>query len=247
MIATAAAARLPDRPRLVFLRWCLKVGRARLCAVREDERGVAVVARLDPQGTVWAVGSVTGEELLQAFERGRRVNEVRVDAEAIETARAVLTGWDEVPAIVLERRPAPPPPYEASGLRLMRTRADRHAVERLSYRFWAAAFFAFPDLPVALCFDDGNVIAVATVYAETERYVEVSIDTVAWHRREGHGFRTVAYLLEHGVPPDKWAVWTAEERNIPSLRLAERLGFLPGERVTLFRPRVLADDGVVNR
>ncbi|GIW06720.1 MAG: hypothetical protein KatS3mg060_1525 [Dehalococcoidia bacterium] len=241
--AAAVAAQLPDRPWLVFLRWCLATGRAHVVAFREEASGPVAVVRLDPQGTVWAVGAVTSDELCRAVRGERGVAEVRADEMAMGSARVACRGWFETAAIVHERPPGPLPPYDARGVRLMATADDRRAVDRLSYRLRAAAFFASPQLPVALCFDDIEVISVATFYAETARYGEVSIDTVRWRRRQGHGFRTAAFLLEHGLPPQKWAVWTAEAHNEASVQLAARLGFRPVERFTLLRPRPPVDEG----
>ncbi len=230
--AADAANHLPDTPWLVFLRWCLREGRAVPLLVRD---GPAGIFRLEPHGTVWALGAIGAADVTRALGDGRSSAEIRADEPAAEAVRAALPDWYESAAVVHDRPPSAPLAYDPSGLKLMESESDRRAVNWLSYRFRSTAFFAYPALPVALCFDGQEVISLATQYAVTERYGEVSIDTVAWRRREGHGFRTAAFLIERGIPVSAAAVWTAEEHNQASLQLADRLGFRPVERFALFR------------
>jgi predicted GNAT family acetyltransferase len=82
------------------------------------------------------------------------------------------------------------------------------------------------DAPVSFCY----------VAAETESLWDVSIDTLAGHRRRGYAALCAAYLIEHMCEKGKRPVWGAVESNAPSLGLAAKLGFVPVDRVFVFEP-----------
>ena len=88
-------------------------------------------------------------------------------------------------------------------------------------------------LAIAASFDDDRPVAFC--YAdETEGLWDISIDTLESHRRQGHAARCVAYMIDHMRRRGKVPVWAAEETNLPSLRLAAKLGFVPVDELRLF-------------
>ena len=77
---------------------------------------------------------------------------------------------------------------------------------------------------------EGKLVAVAQNYALTEGYGDVGVHTLPNWR--GHGFATTAaalvahWLQQNGRVP----VWSCGEHNQPSLRIAEKLGFVENGR-----------------
>lgn len=75
-----------------------------------------------------------------------------------------------------------------------------------------------------------RLVCAATSAARCENAIEIQINTVPSFRRLGLattvGAMLVAYCLEHGLEPD----WDTDADNLPSQRLAQRLGYVPASR-----------------
>ncbi len=90
--------------------------------------------------------------------------------------------------------------------------------------------------PITASLVGGRPVSFCYVAAQTEGLWDISIDTLAEHRRQGHAARCVAYMIEHMRRQGRMPVWGAEETNPPSLRLAAKLGFVPVDELIVFRP-----------
>lgn len=77
-------------------------------------------------------------------------------------------------------------------------------------------------------------MAVCSSAFETENFWDVSIDTLASHRRRGLAAATFALLAAEMARHGKQPVWGSEEGNEASLALAARLGFRPVGRLVVF-------------
>jgi RimJ/RimL family protein N-acetyltransferase len=71
-------------------------------------------------------------------------------------------------------------------------------------------------LPVAFCYP----------VWQTERWWDVSIDTLETHRRQGYAQRAARALVRHLRSAGRAPVWGALEGNPASRALAARLGFI---------------------
>jgi GNAT superfamily N-acetyltransferase len=90
-------------------------------------------------------------------------------------------------------------------------------------------FAAFAgDQPAAFCYA-GSV---------TERWWDISIDTLEPFRRQGYAAQCVAHVVQHMEADGKMPVWGALESNTASARLAAKLGFTPVDAVVVFSPAV---------
>jgi GNAT superfamily N-acetyltransferase len=78
---------------------------------------------------------------------------------------------------------------------------------------------------VAGAIADGRLVGIAHVGALTERYADVGVSTLEQYR--GHGISTAAAALVCTAIQDtgRTPVWSCGEDNIPSRRVAEKLGF----------------------
>jgi GNAT superfamily N-acetyltransferase len=80
------------------------------------------------------------------------------------------------------------------------------------------------QLPVSFCYAG----------SQTESLWDISIDTLAGYRNRGYAALCVSFLTGYfhrlGLAP----VWGAVESNIPSMKLAEKLGFTPVDHIVVF-------------
>lgn len=79
--------------------------------------------------------------------------------------------------------------------------------------------------PVAAVLEDDRPVAVCHPTLVTERYWDVSIETLPAHRRGGRAAAAFLRLAEEMRTVGLEPVWGAVESNLASLRLAEKLGF----------------------
>ncbi len=66
----------------------------------------------------------------------------------------------------------------------------------------------------------------------TEKYWDISIDTLPGFRRKGYADACVKFMIE--FHKDRNPVWGALASNTPSLELAKKLGFVPVAKQALF-------------
>ena len=90
--------------------------------------------------------------------------------------------------------------------------------------------------PAVAALADGSPVSFCYAADETEGLWDISIDTLEPYRRQGHAARCVSYMVDEMRRRGKEPVWAAEETNLPSMRLAAKLGFVPVDELLLFRP-----------
>jgi predicted GNAT family acetyltransferase len=83
---------------------------------------------------------------------------------------------------------------------------------------------------------DGRPVSFCYAADETEGLWDISIDTLEPYRRQGYAARCVSYMIYEIRRRGKEPVWAAEETNLPSMRLAAKLGFVLVDGLLLFRP-----------
>lgn len=81
----------------------------------------------------------------------------------------------------------------------------------------------FPRAYVALA--GGGAASLAYAFVESDRWLDVSIDTLRDFRRQGFGTSAAAALMADASRRGLGSVWGAEPHNQASLALARRLGF----------------------
>jgi RimJ/RimL family protein N-acetyltransferase len=88
--------------------------------------------------------------------------------------------------------------------------------------------------PIPAAFADGRPVAFCYPGSVTERWWDISIDTIDAYRRRGYAARCVSFCIEEMARAGKQPVWGALESNPPSLRLAAKVGFEPVDRIFVF-------------
>jgi RimJ/RimL family protein N-acetyltransferase len=88
--------------------------------------------------------------------------------------------------------------------------------------------------PMAAVFVGGQPVSFCYAASMTERWWDVSIDTVEAHRRRGYPGQSFACLAHHLASRGRGVVWQSLESNPASWRLALRLGFEPVDELVCF-------------
>lgn len=199
----------------------------------EESGEVSVVVRNAGFPLISVVGRPS-EAAIQEAATGRRDHEVIVPPENGDLVAAALPGWEGSPATLhLLDDEGRLPRVPAGSVRLLEP-AELDAIEGLPRDLRSELAGAACSSPIAASFEDGRPVAFC--YADcTESLWDIAIDTLEGYRRRGHAARCVAYMIEHLRPLRP--VWGAGNTNQASLGLAARLGFVPVDKLLIFRAR----------
>lgn len=232
----ALARKLPDIPRWVEARGVLLRGQGKVFGYRETPEP-AFVVRDPATRLVSVIGLPDPEAILRAVHDGSGGNEVIAPWENRAYVAGVLPEWTMHRAIIHQlgddRRLTPVP---TSGVRLMNQ--DELAMqsdipEKLQWELTIGAEHS----PVAASFVDGKPVSFCYAGAVTESLWDISIDTLSAYRRRGYAARCVTFMIRYMRTRGKQPVWGALENNPASWRLAEKLGFVPVDALTLLERR----------
>jgi GNAT superfamily N-acetyltransferase len=81
--------------------------------------------------------------------------------------------------------------------------------------------------PAAAALADGRPVSFCCAGDQTEGLWDISIDTLERYRWRGYAAQCVSYMVDEMRRRGKEPIWAAEETNLPSMRLAAKLGFSP--------------------
>lgn len=232
--ALTLAAQLPDLPCWVETRALLLSGAA--IVRRSAASGGAVV--LDPAlPSGFLVGRPDATLLRDVLGDAPPRFELFVQAAAQDGASAALPEWEVATATVF----SPRTPWRAPGDGA--ARQPDVVVSDPPEPHWLALvpeadevrFYAALSEAIALRVVDGAVVAVCAAGDVTQTLWDVGIDTVAGHRRRGHGAAAFRALAAHMAATGRQPVWCAEDDNVASQSMAARLGFAPAGRIAILR------------
>jgi GNAT superfamily N-acetyltransferase len=210
-----------DIPRHVEARSAIAGGRAQLFGLNESgvavlepsTRGLSIIGDVAPEAVAGAVhatgddGSVFGDPALHLD----------------------LDGWTRGLALIYEQRAVPS--VATDGTRLV----DIH--ELLSFDL--PVDLAAELIPVATyariaaTFVDGRPVSICTA-TETETLFDIGIDTLEGYRGRGHAVTCAAFMIAHQLGRGRRPVWGAMQDNRASQRVAEKLGFVPIDRLAVW-------------
>ncbi len=223
------ARSLPDIPRWVETRSLLLGGR---CTVAVSPNGFVVKALDSP--LVCCAGRPDPEAIREAVTEAGPDLRVLVPPEEAGIVARALPEWSPAAATIhvlgTGRWPEPDP---AVDVRLVQ---DDLLLALLPDGIRSEIGWALPRATVAVAFSDGLPAAIGYSCWETETLWDISIDTVPEFRRRGLAEACTAFLMRTMRERGKEPVWGAEDSNVPSLRLAAKMGFVPVDRLTLFSP-----------
>jgi GNAT superfamily N-acetyltransferase len=252
-----ALARLPDEPRWVAVRGMLLSGRARVVADPEADPRLDGFIITVPDVSLAAVVGAPARALIAATLAGLTgdVNLLAQQEDAAHAA-AALPPWVRHTAVLHVLPGVMPWEAEADpGTRVFgRGNAPRldHVPEplrrelrdalagRTTARFVGGAIpqvTAPPGpvhVPMAAAWAGRLPVAFCYPVWQTERWWDVSIDTLDTHRRQGYAQRAARALIRHQRAAGRAPVWGALEGNKASRALAARLGFIEAAGLAVF-------------
>jgi GNAT superfamily N-acetyltransferase len=225
------ARSLPDIPRWVETRGLLLGGR---CTVAVSPGGFLVKALDSP--LVCCVGRPDPEAIREAVadpDLGPDLRVLVTPEEAESVARA-LADWSRASATIHLLEPGRwPEPDPAVDVRLLQ---DEPLLDLLPDGLREELSSARPPTTIAVAFSDGVPASICYSCWETETLWDISIETVPEFRCRGLAEACTAFLIGTMRERGKQPVWGAEDSNLPSLRLAAKMGFVPVDRLILFSP-----------
>jgi GNAT superfamily N-acetyltransferase len=234
VLAPEAVARLlPDEPRWVEVRGMLLTGMGR--PVGEVATSPVAFVALHAGDDQAAVVGRPAHELIQ--NAAATATELLAVPENADWVTAALPAWQLEPATIhtlsdpdLIRaipsgivREVTIPELASLPVQYAPLRDDLLVEARSGTPVFAA--FAGEE-PAAFCYA-GSV---------TERWWDVSIDTLEPYRRQGYAAQCVAHVVQRMEAAGRMPVWGAMRSNTPSARLAAKLGFTPVDSVVVFSP-----------
>ncbi|MGH9836596.1 MAG: GNAT family N-acetyltransferase, partial [Blastocatellia bacterium] len=207
-----------------------------LCEVDglEDAEGLSFVARHAETDLVFVYGRPALDVIRQVVARQSSSEAVLCLPEDRGYVAEALPEWRSELATIYrladgERAPEVP----VGAVRLLapaEVGAMDHAPVELKEELIAATKYS----PVAAACVEQLPVSFCYAGSRTESLWDVSIDTLAGHRNRGYAALCVAFLIEHFRHQGLAPVWGALESNIPSMKLAAKLGFTPVDQLVVF-------------
>jgi GNAT superfamily N-acetyltransferase len=158
-----------------------------------------------------------------------------VAPDSVEAVAAALPDWRREKAILHVRTADAPWPGSIGAVRWLQCGAAiapglDHVPEPLRGEIADAVKYQ----AIACAWEDDRPVAFAYAPWTTERWFDVSVDTLEAYRRRGYGAACARALIERQIEAGRRPVWGAVESNLASRSLAARLGFQPAGIATVF-------------
>jgi RimJ/RimL family protein N-acetyltransferase len=225
----ALAAELPDLPRWLEVRSMLLSGDGRVIGAIATSPLSFVV--LDSSGTAGIVGRPSATAIRTAAEQAREILAVPEDA---GWAAAALPEWNREEATLFVRdEEAWLPAFTERDARLI-SAEELVAAQGVPATLREELLGEAAEGDLVAGFAEGRPVAFCYPSSVTERWWDVSIDTLEDYRRQGHAARAVACAVRHMAETGREPAWGAVESNVASASLALKLGFRATDRLDVF-------------
>ena|SRR5215207_9443741 len=231
---------LPDSPRWLYVRSMLLSGRCEVLGLAEAGTEPQFVAREleeSEERAIFVLGRPPADAIREAVWRNRDRGDLLTTPQGASHILSALPGWTatRVPLHLLGDPSRLPRiaggevrPFGASDLATVANDLSEGLRSELEVALTRGA-------PAVAALADGYPVSFCYAADETEGLWDISIDTLEPYRRQGYAARCVSYMVDEMRLRGKEPVWAAEETNLPSMRLAAKLGFVPVDELLLFR------------
>jgi RimJ/RimL family protein N-acetyltransferase len=229
----AIAQMIPDQPRWVEARALLLHHPCKIFGF-QTEPGLSLIVREPDKKTAFVIGAPSMAALQTAIHDAP-CDEIIAAPEMTSTLLSMLPGWVHQRILVhhlVNPERLPETDHQVRFLdpsllgHLVLDDELREELEEGAKQSLIAATFV-NDQPVSFCYAG----------AVTERWWDVSIDTLPDHHRKGFAALCAAFMIRHMQASDKHPVWQALEDNPASWLLAQKLGFAPIDEIAFLAPR----------
>ena len=228
------AKALPDIPRWVETRAMLLDGTCEVIGLDEKEGIDFVLLRAPKRDLVSVVGWPAREAIVEAVSRCENRAEVLAQFDYQGPVVAALPRWRKTSATIHTLGDRPRLPVVPRGSVRLLNEDEVTSMAGLPPELKRELEAAFSGTRVAATIVDGEAVSFCYSGSVTEQLWDISIETLAERRRRGYAALCVAFMVNHMRKQGKEPVWGALETNHASLGLAEKLGFVPVDRVVVF-------------
>jgi RimJ/RimL family protein N-acetyltransferase len=224
---------VPDQPKWVELRAMLLSGQCEIYGLEGAEE-LSFVARKAEIEMVCVFGRPAPDLIRMAVALLPSTETVLCSAEDRRHVAEALPGWRSELATIYrlangERLPEVP----AGKVRLL-SPSEIDAIDHAPADLKEELIDAATRAPVAATFIGQLPVAFCYAGSRTESLWDISIDTLVEYRNRGYAALCVSFLTEYFLRLGLTPVWGAVESNVPSMRLAAKLGFIPVDRIAVF-------------
>lgn len=226
------ARTLPDQPRWVQARGMMLTGRCEVLLGPEGKRGAGYLVVETDGKSACAVHRPVASLVSQLEDRKGMPSQLLAPLENVEPLVAMLPEWRVMPATVhVHPSPEslPKPVHEARFL----TGGDVERLRDLPPNLEDELALALGRGPVAAAFDGERPVSFAYAAYETERWVDLSVDTTPEFRRMGYATSAAALLIHSMLARGKKPIWGALDADKPSLAMAAKYGFRAVDRLAV--------------
>jgi GNAT superfamily N-acetyltransferase len=234
---------IPDEPGWIDTRGLLRGGRCRIVGSDTDESGrpdcFAISEEFPFAGVV---GRPPRESVLALVASSPRI-ELLAQEESREWIASLLPDWTVEPAHIhtlspeVEAAIASTAPVSGDGRRgaYLWPAGSDPPIDHLHAELRDEVRTVVRRSPVASWLEEGRPVAICLAAVETERYWDVSVETLEPYRGRGLAGTCFGLLAARMVKRGRRAVWGAHASNRASLRAAAKLGFDEVARFSTFR------------
>lgn len=231
-LEAAVLAELPDLPRWVEARGMLLSGRGRV--IEDSDRTRLVHSAADRLLVPLTVDLPPGIAALAAAHPNTTV---LLQDVMLPSARWRLPDWTALRATLYSLPPDrprtwQPPAWPTAMITLAEIKAAGHLPQPLRDEL----LDGISRSPVWAAFEAARPVAFSYAAQTTESWFDVSVDTLEASRNRGFGRAAAIALITDRLLKGLNAVWGVVDGNLPSQRLAARLGFVPVDELWVMTP-----------
>ncbi len=227
------ATQLPDLPRWVGARSLLLSGECEVVA--NGSAGHYVVCGVERR-LACVVGQPGADVVRRAVAGAGEGVMLMSPTEAADVVAGALPAWRKKRTRIhlLADAGRTVAPLGTADVRLVDP--DTMPLDHLPAALRQAVQFSLRRSAVAIAYVDGRAVCCCYAFGATETLWNVWIDTLPSNRGRGLGSECLRFLTREMRRSNRQPVWGVMEQDEPALRIAEKLGFEPVDRICIFTP-----------
>jgi len=215
--------RLPDIPQWVEPNDSLVNGRAEVFLF--DRHDLEHIALLDVEQTLYVVGRLSKDDIEKLGELLPRCTSMILEADQDEGVLSFL-GAQAMKKILVFTRPLGLKVSSDQYPNAMLVDGERLGNAKLDSPFREELIDALEHSPISAPFSESGPVAFCYAASQSQRFWDVSVDTLGEHRRKGFAKQCALHMMSLMESQGKQVVWQSFEDNPPSWKLARSLGLV---------------------
>ena len=224
---------VPDEHKFVELRALLLSDECEVYGFEETER-LSFVACYEEPDLAFVYGRPARAAIRQVAARQPSEETILCLPEDRAYVEEALPEWRSELAVIYRLADDARLPKVPTDVARFLTSSELEAMRHIPAELKEELLEAAEESPVAASFVERLPVSFCYAGSRTETLWDISIDTVAKYRKRGYAALCVAFMIEHFRQQGLAPVWGALESNLASMKLAEKLGFVPMDQLIVF-------------